>query len=246
MFENPFPIKAYLFLVQNFFMSCRGDFGPNALTPTWSLAVEEQFYILIPFIVYFFSTRQIVVIALLFICGAQVFRIFSSNWYEEYTHLLSRIDTLFLGVLLAIARHSPNEYYLFFKRWYISLFLIITLIALYFLNNSVNHLLIATVFVYLLDAVIELRPDSIYWKFLNMKWILLFGKYSFFIYLFHQLINGLAFAIFQNGMDPNLNSICSYLIEFLAIVVTFLLAHFSFLLFESKIIKYSHRYKYSV
>ena len=50
LMKNPFPLYSYLLCIQNFWAST-GDFGPNWLGVTWSLAVEEQFYLLLPLLV---------------------------------------------------------------------------------------------------------------------------------------------------------------------------------------------------
>lgn len=47
----PIPCLAYFTLTQNFWMAHLGTFGPAATAVTWSLAVEEQFYLTIPFAV---------------------------------------------------------------------------------------------------------------------------------------------------------------------------------------------------
>ena len=73
LFEKYIPVGAYFLLIQNFFMSHFGHFGPNALTPTWSLAVEEQFYIVIPFIIYYLNKKQILFVSIFFIVFATTF-----------------------------------------------------------------------------------------------------------------------------------------------------------------------------
>ena len=121
---------------------------------------------------------------------------------------------------------------------------VIILSIIYFYNKSINHLLISFIFLLLIDFILKLKRESLINNILTRKWILILGKYSFFIYLFHQLINGLLFAWLQNNSNPNLNSIHSYIIETLSISITILLAHFSFVLFESRFINFSHRLSY--
>jgi len=245
LFENSIPIENYFFLVQNFIMSIRGDFGPNALTPTWSLAVEEQFYLLIPLIIYYFSNKQIVLISMIFIVFAQFYRVNADNWYREYTHFISRADTLFLGVLLAIFQDKGiSKFNMYFSKWYVKFLIFCLLFGLYFFNNSINHLLISFVFFVFLNFIIGLNSSSVLIRMLTPKWILFLGKYSFFIYLFHQIVNGILFVIFQGSRNPNLDSLESYTIGFFSLIVTFSMAHLSYLYFESKFISYGYRYKY--
>ena len=45
---NEFPLWSYLTFTQNFFMISTDSIGPRWLAPTWTLSVEEQFYIFAP------------------------------------------------------------------------------------------------------------------------------------------------------------------------------------------------------
>jgi peptidoglycan/LPS O-acetylase OafA/YrhL len=226
-------------------MSNVGCFGPNALTPTWSLAVEEQFYLIIPVIIYFTNRKQLATIAILCIVFAQYYRISSSNWFQEYTHFLSRMDAPFLGILLAIGREHNTTAFTFYKKWYTKLFLFLFCIVLYLYHHSFNHLLISFVFILLVEWSVDLKENSFMFRILTKKLILLIGKYSFFIYLFHQLINGIIFAIFQNISNPNLDTTYSYLLEIMSFGLTFILSHISFNLFESKLINFGQTVRYN-
>ena len=46
----PLPAWSYFVFGQNFFMLTRGSVGLHWIAPTWTLALEEQFYILAPFL----------------------------------------------------------------------------------------------------------------------------------------------------------------------------------------------------
>src|ERR687884_397533 len=51
LFDDPLPLWSYATFTQNFLMSKWGTFGPNWLAPTWSLAIEEQFYLLLTIVI---------------------------------------------------------------------------------------------------------------------------------------------------------------------------------------------------
>ena len=53
LFENRLPPWSFLCFAQNFFMPGVDDFGPHLTAVTWSLAVEEQFYVLLPLMIWF-------------------------------------------------------------------------------------------------------------------------------------------------------------------------------------------------
>src|SRR3546814_441156 len=104
------PIWTYATFMQRFPIAFDGPTGPRWLVITWSLAIEEQFYLFFPFATYFLSRRAIVRIALIAIAMAPVLRWcadwYFGHWYAGYVLLPSRADGLMFGVLAAaIVRH---------------------------------------------------------------------------------------------------------------------------------------------
>lgn len=108
IFQKNLPLLPYFLFLQNFVMSFAGHFGPEALTPTWSLAVEEQFYLLIPLLIFYTPPRFLKYIIVACLLGAPVARLFAHNWYEKYTALYCRIDSPMAGILLAYLFHFPH------------------------------------------------------------------------------------------------------------------------------------------
>lgn len=68
---GPVPLWSYFLFVQNFFMAASADVGTHYLAPTWTLAVEEHFYLVIPF-VFLAVPRKALLPALLLIAAASV------------------------------------------------------------------------------------------------------------------------------------------------------------------------------
>lgn len=80
----------------------------------WTLSVEEQFYIFLPIIVYFFSGKWLKVACVFFILFPIVFRFFFCQYIQDipslnpmagtvvYANTVTHLDALFMGVALNI------------------------------------------------------------------------------------------------------------------------------------------------
>jgi peptidoglycan/LPS O-acetylase OafA/YrhL len=84
-----------------------GVLRPGQFDPLWSLAVEEQFYFVWPFAVYFLSEDGLAKLALTFMVAAPILRWTCTPWFstEWPIYMLTpfRMDTLAAGALMAIA-----------------------------------------------------------------------------------------------------------------------------------------------
>ena len=85
--------------------------GPQdpALEVTWSLAIEEQFYLLWPLLVWLLSLRGLRALCVALILGAVGLRLLLVAQGVERTHFLTpcRLDTLAAGALLAVSPRPP-------------------------------------------------------------------------------------------------------------------------------------------
>jgi len=96
------PVIAYPFFIQNFFQP--RSFGPVEVT--WSLAIEEQFYLVWAIFVYLLSDKVLTRLCIAVIVLSPLLRYlaFHSGWSDEYIYrfTLTRMDTLAAGCLLAL------------------------------------------------------------------------------------------------------------------------------------------------
>lgn len=110
LFSGPIPWWAFFTFTQNVAMALTGNrfAGRAGLSPTWSLAVEEQFYLTLPLLVRYASRRRLVQIVLGVITGAAVLRFLvmlyvPSQSFAAYLLTPCRADALGMGVLAALA-----------------------------------------------------------------------------------------------------------------------------------------------
>jgi peptidoglycan/LPS O-acetylase OafA/YrhL len=102
------PWWSYLVFLQNFFVPVITK-ATGLLAVTWSLAVEEQFYLVWAVVVWLCSEAQLRKIAITVICLSPVLRFYllHHNFYV-YPNTLCRLDGLMAGALLALLFRSET------------------------------------------------------------------------------------------------------------------------------------------
>ena len=107
------PFASYIFFIQNFWMAAHNTLGGGGLGVTWSLAVEEQFYLTLPLIIRVVPRRHLMRVLLLGILLSLATRIalyatHPGNQVSWYVLMPCRVDALFLGVLGAVWFRTPS------------------------------------------------------------------------------------------------------------------------------------------
>jgi peptidoglycan/LPS O-acetylase OafA/YrhL len=193
----------YWFYGSNILMSLRGGWIGNLLDVTWSLAIEEQFYLIWPLLIFLLSRR-----AALFACAgmmafALAFRIFlvqhDYNSVVPYTLTPARIDTLAIGALIALLLRSgialpslktPALCVLIFSAAGIAGLAAVT--GNFFYDNPLVATAGFTLAGLMFGAVLVLSllspPESKLYKLLTNGLLQRYGKYSYCIYLVHCLV----------------------------------------------------------
>lgn len=191
------PFSHFLFYIQNFSIAYVGKW-PGPLGITWSLAIEEHFYLIWPFLVYYLDKRRLNYIILLAIIGAMCSRLIvnqSSFHLASYVLSFCRMDTLLYGAFIAINYHKIKISY-FRISTLVSIF---TIVLIYlFLGEYNQHNKLVSFLGYTMNFLffggiisLILKGDLIRFRyFFEQKILRKFGKYSYAIYLIHAPING--------------------------------------------------------
>ncbi len=250
LFVNPISFEAYLLYGQNLAMILHGTFGNEFLAITWSLAIEEQFYLFLPWLVRVTSPKRFPWVTLGFLGLPLLLRSTLGGDGKFYGFMLTpwRFDALFFGVLLAVLESRARLQ----GRWKKILpwvFLLLTGRFFYLSFSeplgSTNHLffnalLYATLLAWILSAE-QGRMARLFQK----AWLRKIGTVSYGIYLFHQLVNGLLHAWILH-QPPRFQDLPSIGVTLLAAGMTYGIAWVNYHLLEKRFIDWGHRWQYAL
>lgn len=111
--ETNFPLWSYLTFSQNVFMAAQNAAGHAWLSPTWTMGLEEHFYLALPLLFLFVPRRRLaatlcaIMLAAVFL-RAGILLLAPDWWMTTLVFLPTRADVLVCGVLGALLLASPR------------------------------------------------------------------------------------------------------------------------------------------
>ena len=232
---------------QNVTMALAGEWQPYSLGVTWSLAVEEQFYLLLPAAVALCSPRGLARLAGALIVLAVLLRLtLPISDFMEYVLLPTRMDALFGGVLVAVLTATPSGRARVapYRRW-VALGAAGAWSAAYLLRvyGPKSYLLLAVSYALLLLYLVSF-PQTRLRRVFEWKPFVRLGLLCYGLYLLHRPVQGLI-AYCVTGRDmPRLNSSMTLLAMILGVVLTYGLAELSWRYLEEPALRIGKRLKY--
>ena len=260
LFRKLHPLWTYATFTQSFAICQTGTLGGSWFGVTWSLAIEEQFYLVLPAVVYFCHRRHLPFLLGALICLAPVLRVFLLLVWPRYSTLSyilmpCRADALLAGGLAAWALRVPaiatnlrsNASRLY---WVGGVLLAGVLLIGYsqqpFASNFMSLFgyswMAAFYAMVLIIAVVEPR-GPVSWV---CRWPALrkLGTIAYGVYLLHQPVSGLCHGFLGSG-EPRITHLRSAGVTLLALVLTLLVSTLSYRFFEKPIIDFGHRFRYA-
>tara|TARA_B100000886_G_scaffold338868_1_gene302735 strand:- start:247 stop:2268 length:2022 start_codon:yes stop_codon:yes gene_type:complete len=186
-----------LYLIRHATDYFANDTNFNIFTNTWSLGVEEQFYFVYPFLIWFSgfsrlgkrSLRNLFIILIIFSVPSLSFylHLYASNPDAAYFLMPTRFWEISSGGLTFIlSRHKLVKK---FKYRYLTevLIFIILLLIMMLPREFINLSTILTVFCTSLFILLT-KENFLSYKFLTNKFIIFIGKISYSLYLWHWTV----------------------------------------------------------
>jgi peptidoglycan/LPS O-acetylase OafA/YrhL len=251
---------AYATFTQNFQYAIGGPNLSNWLRATWSLAVEEQFYLILPMVIWFVPIRRLPYFLGGAILVAPLLRLFLDTHYSwgaeaSFNLMPCRADALLLGVAAAlVVRHAFLWKSLKTQRWRLASVWMVLLGGFAFIGrfksfepnsfwmSTIGYSWLAAIYVGLLLLALEFS-DSWLGRMFRNSWLKALGTISYGLYLFHMPVLGLTFAVFR-GMRPWAETPAERLLVPLALIFSIAIASVSWTYFEKPLLKIGHAVKY--
>jgi peptidoglycan/LPS O-acetylase OafA/YrhL len=249
LLHDPLGLWSYVTFTQNILMGARGDFAPGWLGITWSLAVEEQFYLFMPLLIFLLPRRILLSVFMLGIVAAPILRC-SSGGFHAFVDTPWRADSLLAGASLAVlVRWRPfMDAVQGHRRLLLSLFVALLVgVGVMSLRpvpfGAFNFSWLAGLYaVFILIAFADTEP--LFGNVLRFPLLVWFGQLSYGMYMFHQAVIRVLHRVFSHGAQQ-LRTPSDVGIAILALFITLLLAMFSYHYFERPILRLGHRLQYS-
>jgi len=204
----------YYLFASNILFAIRESFGLQGLDVTWSLAIEEQFYLLWAILVGFLRGRALLVACALFVVAGPIVRAMigftGGTWLDAYLLTPGRLDALALGGLLAGLYRMPEivsrERLQKLAAWVaaVSASALLLLQLGHWLNGfTAPGVILGLTFVAGLAAgglvlCLETPSSSRLSRLVNSRALRFFGRYSYGIYLLHMPIRN----VLRKVLDP--------------------------------------------
>ncbi|MGB6545111.1 MAG: acyltransferase [Candidatus Acidiferrales bacterium] len=255
------PVYVHFFFLQNVWSIAFWGLGAGWLTQLWSLAVEEQFYLVCPWVIRFVSKRNLYFVLFAIIAVTPFLRlalraVARIRPMSIYMLTPCRADALAIGVLAALVWRDERWKRRIADQWKMLNAARMALAAgavclllwaplnIGAVEQTVGYTWLATFYAVCLLSVL-LRPTDILARCMRASWLRSLGTVSYCIYIIHGAVLIICHGVLLNHL-PRVSTASSTAVTLLAAATTYILARLSWRFFERPLLERGHRFRYDV
>jgi len=245
---GPVPLWTYFVFIQNFPMAVTGDWGVGPLGVTWSVALEEQFYLFLPLWIRLIPVRWHVTSFLLLAGIGPVFRAFTPLAHPPFL-VPGSSESLFLGVLLAWLFEYKRDVFRS-VRWRSVVVGLLAIgaggMALIVTRNDLGAFAITltTLFWAAFLWLVLAFMGSPFTAWLRNRFLCWVGKISYGTYLFHPMVSTVVFLLVTGDRPRKELGLTGFGLSSLAFLATLGVASLFFYGMERRLVAMGHHLSY--
>ncbi|MBK9332811.1 MAG: acyltransferase [Ignavibacteria bacterium] len=219
----------FVLYISNYYLYFKMDWA-GSLSHFWTLAVEEQFYIFWPLVIFFTPKKHLLKVIYVLILTGVLFRGFNflindrTEYHTMFSYMLtlSCIDAFSLGALLAYARNYIDKnidlnkgVYLYVLYGVFLLMIILMFFEINVIDVAMSKFCISVIALFMVSKL-SLGAGGIWKLILENKFIIYIGKISYGMYIFHTFIPAIYTAL---KIPPAKSLIVMFVIYFLMLLI---------------------------
>ena len=244
----------YLTFINNFDMINKGLPDASILGALWSVAIEEQFYLIWPIILFLLPIKQHYIAFSIIILSSLIFRAFNDNVFIQEIHTLSCIGDMAIGAFGAWLIQTNNN----FKSTFVNLprnkiFFIYLAFALFYffrlyLLHSINLIRVferSIIAVIILFIILEQTySNKSFFKLSNFKTLSKLGTISYGLYCLHFVSILITTTLTRKaGITTQLWEVI-FIDTPIALFLTIIIGKISYRYFEKPFLKIKDKFAY--
>ncbi len=252
-------ILAHFLFLQNFHDFLKSTVSFWWFSLTWSLAVEEQFYLVAPVLVRYLPKRVLALVLIAVMFGAPILRFVVRNGFSDgpwlaYRLMPCRADSLAAGVLAALLWNNPKArawieaHALLLYGLFAILFAGVAYIWRYHsdpllpLTQTAGYTWLALFFAVLLLLVVS-RRASLLAALMRLGFLREIGGVSYCIYIIHTAVFLFCHQLLLHAL-PAATDVKAAGVTLLAALATYGIAKLSWKYLEQPLVRRGHAFQY--
>jgi len=258
--EDRLPAIPYALFLQNFWMAAQNSLGGPTSGGTWSLAIEEQFYLSLPLVIWLVDIRKKPWIIMAGIVAAPLLRLLCYSFatprdVAAFALMPCRADALLFGVLGAILwrnerwrkkiQANPRLLWLALAALIAGAGVLTIRVGAWkgiFLPTVGLTWIAALYLCFLLCAITQ--QDSRLSACLRWKWLMGIGTVAYGVYLFHWYVRAALYQVIWSTDSKKIGTVGQFVASLIAVPLTLLVCRLSYAYFEKPLITLGHGFKY--